>query len=88
MKRKDDSQKMLAAFKRRKAPIAEVKKDDDYCGEEEHMEECANFAEAAGFMTSEEAKWPVRPEVRAPVIVKVRMNATLFVVILIIRKLF
>lgn len=57
-KEKDNSQKMLAAFKKGvKPPNCRGKEGcDDYCGEEEHMEECANFAEAAGFMTSEEAK--------------------------------
>ncbi len=54
---KADSQKMLRALKKGiKPPNCRGKEECDvYCGQEEHFEECVNFAEAAGFMTSEEA---------------------------------
>ncbi len=55
---KEDSQKMLAAIKKGvRPPNCRGKEEcDNYCGQEDNMEECTNFAEAAGFMTSEEAK--------------------------------
>jgi hypothetical protein len=54
---KADSQKMLAALKKGVKPPACRGKDecDVYCSQDEHMEECMNFAEAAGFMSPEEA---------------------------------
>lgn len=54
---KDDSQKMLAALKKGvKPPACKGKEECDvYCSQDEHMEECMNFAEAAGFMSPEEA---------------------------------
>ncbi|MBI4836802.1 MAG: hypothetical protein HY813_00125 [Candidatus Portnoybacteria bacterium] len=53
---KADSQKMLAALKKGvKPPACQGKEDcDKYCGQDEHFEECTNFAEAAGFMTAEQ----------------------------------
>lgn len=54
---KADAQKMLQAIKKgAKPPACKGKEDCDvYCGQDEHFEECMNFAEAAGFMTAEEA---------------------------------
>jgi len=54
---KADSEKMLRALKKGvKPPNCRGKEEcDKYCQEKEHFEECTSFAEAAGFMTSEEA---------------------------------
>ncbi len=54
---KADSQKMLQALKKGiKPPNCKGKEECDvYCTQEDHFEECTNFAEAAGFMTAEEA---------------------------------
>ncbi len=54
---KADSQKMLQAIKKGvKPPNCKSKEAcDAYCQQDEHFEECVNFAEAAGFMTAEEA---------------------------------
>ncbi len=54
---KQDSQKMLQALKKGiKPPACNGKEECDvYCAEESHFEECTKFAEAAGFMTPEEA---------------------------------
>ncbi len=54
---KGESQKMLAALKKGIKPPPCRGKDecDKYCGQDEHFEECTNFAEAAGFMTAEQA---------------------------------
>ncbi len=53
----EESQKMLAAIKKGVKPPACGGKDacDAYCQEESHFEECLNFAEAAGFMSAEDA---------------------------------
>ena len=55
---KADAQKMLSALKKGvKPPKCKNKEDCDvYCSQDEHFEECTNFAEAAGFMTAEEAE--------------------------------
>ncbi len=55
---KADSQKMLAAIKRGVKPPPCKGKDecDVYCGQEEHFEECMNFAVAAGFMNEKDAE--------------------------------
>lgn len=55
---KADSQKMLSAIKKGvKPPNCKGREECDvYCSEEEHFEECMNFAEAAGFMSAEDAK--------------------------------
>jgi len=54
---KANSQKMLQAIKKGvKPPNCKGKEECDvYCSQEGHFEECTNFAEAAGFMTAEEA---------------------------------
>ncbi|MDO8558883.1 MAG: hypothetical protein Q7R84_00980 [bacterium] len=54
---KADSQKMLAAIKQGiNPPNCRGKEEcDTYCGEEDHFEECVTFAEAAGFMSEEDA---------------------------------
>lgn len=54
---KVNSQKMLQAVKKGvKPPNCRGKeKCDAYCGQEEHFEECVSFAEAAGFMSGEDA---------------------------------
>ena len=53
-----EAQKALAAFKKGvKPPPCNGKEDcDQYCSQDNHFEECINFAEAAGFMTSEEVQ--------------------------------
>ncbi|MDO8601870.1 MAG: hypothetical protein Q7R62_01925 [bacterium] len=53
----EESQKMLAAIKKGVKPPACGGKNacDAYCQEESHFEECLNFAEAAGFMSAEDA---------------------------------
>lgn len=55
---KADSQKMLQALKQGiKPPSCKGKEGcDTYCQQEEHFEECMNFAVAAGFMSEEDAK--------------------------------
>ena len=55
---KADSQKMLEALKKGvKPPNCRGKEECDvYCQQEEHFEECMNFAQAAGFMTLKEAE--------------------------------
>ena len=54
---KADSQKMLKALKKGiKPPNCRGKDECDiYCSQEQNFNECTNFAEAAGFMTPEEA---------------------------------
>jgi hypothetical protein len=54
---KADSQKMLQALKKGvKPPNCKGKEGCDvYCNQEEHFEECMSFAEAAGFMSAEDA---------------------------------
>lgn len=54
---KNDAQKMLQALKKGvKPPQCQGKKECDiYCSEEEHFEECTKFAEAAGFISPEDA---------------------------------
>lgn len=55
---KADAQKMLQAIKKGvKPPNCKNKEECDvYCNQDEHFEECMNFAEAAGFMSVEDAK--------------------------------
>ena len=54
---KADSQKMLEALRKGiKPPPCKGREDCDvYCGQEEHLAECMNFAVAAGFMSEEDA---------------------------------
>ncbi|MDP3758727.1 MAG: hypothetical protein Q8Q86_03335, partial [Candidatus Daviesbacteria bacterium] len=54
---KADSQKMLQAIKKGvKPPNCKSKEQCDvYCSQDENFEECITFAEAAGFMTAEDA---------------------------------
>jgi hypothetical protein len=54
---KADAEKMLQAIKKGvKPPNCQGKEECDvYCSTEEHFEECLNFAEAAGFMSPEDA---------------------------------
>ena len=54
---KADAQKMLQAIKKGiKPPSCRGKNECDvYCNQEEHFEECFQFAEAAGFMSAEDA---------------------------------
>jgi len=54
---KADSQKMLKALKKGiKPPNCRGKDECDvYCSQDQHFDECTKFAEAAGFMTPEEA---------------------------------
>ncbi|MDP3093598.1 MAG: proline-rich domain-containing protein [bacterium] len=65
---KADSQKMLQALKKGiKPPNCRGKEECDvYCGQEEHFEECINFAEAAGFMTSEDAAMARKTKGKGP----------------------
>lgn len=55
---KVDSQKMLAAIKQGiKPPNCKGREEcDAYCGQEDHFEECMNFALAAGFMSEKDAE--------------------------------
>ena len=54
---KADSQKMLEALRKgiKPPPCKGREECDDYCGQEGHLEECMNFAVAAGFMSEEDA---------------------------------
>ncbi|MBI4101457.1 MAG: hypothetical protein HY443_00640 [Candidatus Nealsonbacteria bacterium] len=54
---KEGAQKMLAALKKGVKPLPCRGKDecDQYCGQDEHLEECMNFAIEAGFMSEEDA---------------------------------
>ena len=54
---KAESQKMLQALKKGiKPPACRGKEEcDSYCSQDDHFEECFQFAEAAGFMSAEEA---------------------------------
>ena len=65
---KADSQKMLQAIKKGvKPPNCRGKEECDvYCSTEEHFEECANFAEAAGFMSSEDAAMARKTKGKGP----------------------
>ena len=53
----EEAQKMLQAVKKgiRPPPCKNKKDCDNYCGKENHFEECISFSEAAGFMSKEEA---------------------------------
>ena len=53
----EEAQKMLQAVKKgaKPPPCRNKKECDSYCSEENHFEECISFAEAAGFMSKEEA---------------------------------
>ncbi len=55
---KEGAQKMLQALKKGiKPPACKSREECDiYCAEESHFEECMKFAEAAGFMSPEEAE--------------------------------
>lgn len=52
-----NAQKMVQAIKSGVKPLACRGKEecDAYCGQEEHMDECVAFAEAAGFMSKDDA---------------------------------
>ncbi|MFA6338953.1 MAG: hypothetical protein WCW87_02770 [Candidatus Paceibacterota bacterium] len=65
---KADSQKVLAAIKKGvKMPNCKGKEAcDAYCGAEEHFDECSAFAEAAGFMTPEEATMAKKTKGKGP----------------------
>ena len=54
----DNARKMLEAIKKGVMPPKCQGKEecDVYCSQEEHFEECLNFAEATGFMSPEEAE--------------------------------
>ena len=67
-KEKVESQKMLMAIKKGVKPPSCRGKDecDQYCGQEEHFEECTNFAEAAGFMNAEEATMARKTKGKGP----------------------
>lgn len=64
----DDARKMLAAVKKgAKMPACKGKEEcDAYCSQEEHYEECTAFAEAAGFMTGEEAAMARKTKGKGP----------------------
>jgi hypothetical protein len=53
----EDAKKMLEALKKgvKPPPCRSEAECEIYCSQPEHAEECINFAEAAGFMTPEEA---------------------------------
>ena len=85
---KAESQKMLQALKKGiKPPACRGKEEcDSYCSQDDHFEECFQFAEAAGFMSAEEASMARKPVAKARATVKAGKNAKIFVIILLIKK--
>ena len=67
-KDKEDAQKMLQALKKGVKPPNCRGKDecDVYCQSDEHFEECADFAEAAGFMSAEDAEMARKTKGKGP----------------------
>lgn len=65
---KENSQKMLSAIKKGvRPPNCRGKEEcDNYCQSDEHMEECTNFAEAAGFMDPKEAEMARKTKGKGP----------------------
>ncbi|KKS01646.1 MAG: hypothetical protein UU54_C0002G0019 [Candidatus Yanofskybacteria bacterium GW2011_GWA2_41_22] len=65
---KENAQKMLSAIKKGiKPPNCKGKEEcDSYCQSDEHFEECANFAEAAGFMDAKEAEMARKTKGKGP----------------------
>lgn len=65
---KEDAKKILAALKKGvKPPACRGKEECDvYCSDESRFEECVIFAEAAGFMSSEEAKMSRKTKGKGP----------------------
>ncbi len=63
-----DAKKALEAVKKGAKPPACQGKEacDTYCAEPEHIEECINFAQAAGFMSPEEAAMAKRTGGKGP----------------------
>jgi len=64
----EDSKKMLGALRKGvKPPKCRGKEECDiYCATEEHFEECANFAEAAGFMSAKDAEMARKTKGKGP----------------------
>ncbi|MDI6734443.1 MAG: hypothetical protein QMD50_03095 [Patescibacteria group bacterium] len=64
----EDVQKMLAALKRGVKPPACHGKEacDKYCSDENHFEECINFAAAAGFMGPKELEMAKKTKGKGP----------------------
>lgn len=64
----EETQKVLRAIKKgAKPPPCRGKEECDiYCADEAHFEECLGFAEAAGFITSEEAEMARRTGGKGP----------------------
>lgn len=67
-KEKEDAQKMLSAIKKGvKPPNCRGKEAcDSYCQSDEHFEECANFAEAAGFMSAKDTEMARKTRGKGP----------------------
>ena len=65
---KANSQKMLQAIKKgAKPPKCRGKEEcDTYCSQDDHFEECFQFAEAAGFMSPEEAAMARKTKGKGP----------------------
>lgn len=65
---RENAQKMLSAIKKGvKPPNCRGKEEcDAYCQSDEHFEECANFAEAAGFMDAKEAEMARKTKGKGP----------------------
>ena len=65
---KENAQKMLSAIKKGVKPPNCRGKDecDSYCQSDEHFDECANFAEAAGFMSAEDATMARKTKGKGP----------------------
>ncbi|MDP2598359.1 MAG: hypothetical protein Q8P49_00845 [Candidatus Liptonbacteria bacterium] len=63
-----DSQKMLQALKKGvKPPACRGREEcDKYCAEDAHIEECINFAIAAGFMSEKDAEMAKKTKGRGP----------------------
>lgn len=67
-KEKEDAQKMLSAIKKGVRPPNCQGKEacESYCQSDEHFEECANFAEAAGFMNPKDAEMARKTKGKGP----------------------
>lgn len=65
---RENAQKMLSAIKKGvKPPNCRGKEEcDAYCQSDEHFEECANFAEAAGFMDAKDAEMARKTKGKGP----------------------
>ncbi len=65
---KANSQKMMQALKKgvKPPPCKGKEACDEYCGSQEHMEECINFSVAAGMMSEKEAEMAKKTKGKGP----------------------